>query len=229
MCGRLSVAIPATDLARAFPEASGEDALDALDLPRYNVAPTRPVPALVAGPDGPQWAVLDWWLTPRWAKERTNKYATFNARAETVATTNAFRVPFRRRRCLILADGFFEWWNVGKAKTPMRIVLQVREAFAFAGLWEQWTAPSGAPVHSCTIITTRPNSLLEPIHNRMPVMLTPRVESVWLDRSIEDPETLTRLLVPYPPSDMEAYEVSTLVNSPGLKRGYPRLKLTPKG
>ena len=116
MCGRLSIALPATDLARAFPEAERADALDALDLPRYNVAPTQRVPAVVAGDDGPRWAALDWWLTPRWAKERTKKYPTFNARAESVADKPAFRASFRDRRCLVVGTSFYEWQRRGSEK-----------------------------------------------------------------------------------------------------------------
>ena len=216
MCGRLSVAIPATDLARAFPEASGEDALDALDLPRYNVAPTRPVPALVAGPDGPQWAVLDWWLTPRWAKERTNKYATFNARAETVATASAFRASFRDRRCLVIATSFFEWQRPaaqggGGEKQPYAIGLADRSPLALAGVWDRWTdRDTGEVVESCAVVTTEPNALMADIHDRMPVVVAPDERDVWLGGTPEDARHVMRS---YDPDAMTAWPVDTAVGN----------------
>ncbi len=121
MCGRLSVAIPQTDLGRAFPEVDHLDTLDALDLPRYNVGPTQHVPAIVAGDDGSRWSALGWWLTPRWAKEQTNRYATFNARAENVTGKPAFRASFRDRRCLVVGTSFFEWHRRGlRRRTRVR-------------------------------------------------------------------------------------------------------------
>ena len=136
-----------------------------------------------------------------------------NARAETVAEKPSFRTALRRRRCLVLADGFYEWQRIGKNKRPMRIVMRSGEPFAFAGLWETWKDPEGIVIPSCAIITTTPNDLLNPIHNRMPVILPRDVEDFWLDDSVDDPAALTSVLTPYPNDDMEVYEVSSLVNS----------------
>ena len=137
-----------------------------------------------------------------------------NARSETLAQKPSFKRALRKRRCLIVADGYYEWKKETEAKIPMHIGLQSREPFAFAGLWEKWVAESGATIHSCTIITTTPNSLMKPIHQRMPVILRREAESVWLDRTIEDPASLLPLLTPYPAEKMNAYAVSTFVNSP---------------
>ena len=157
---------------------------------------------------------MRWGLIPSWAKDMSIGNRAINARAETLAEKPMFRTALRRRRCLILADGFYEWVRAGKARQPMRILLTTGEPFAFAGLWETWTNPAGETIHSCTIVTTAPNDLTRPIHDRMPVILLPENESVWLNHSIEDASELNGLLTPYPASEMEAYPVSPMVNSP---------------
>ena len=154
-------------------------------------------------------------LIPSWAKDASVGNRLINARAETVAERNSFRSAFVRRRCLVLADGFYEWQRVGKARRPMRIVMKSGEPFAFAGLWDAWRDPNGGIVRSCTIITTEANELLRPIHNRMPVILPRDLESFWLDHDVEDWEVLSDVLVPYQSAEMDVYEVSSLVNRPG--------------
>ena len=156
---------------------------------------------------------MRWGLIPSWAKDKSIGSRMINARAETVAEKPSFRNALRRRRCLVLADGFYEWRRVGKTKTPMRIVMRSGEPFAFAGLWETWTDPEGTVIPSCTIITTTPNDLLSPIHNRMPVILPRDLEEFWLDESVDDPVAVTNVLTPHPAEAMEVYEVSSLVNS----------------
>ena len=136
-----------------------------------------------------------------------------NARAETVGEKPSFRNALRRRRCLVLADGFYEWQKLGKQKRPMRIVMRSGEPFAFAGLWETWRDPQGDVIPSCAIITTAANDTLSPIHDRMPVILPRDLEDFWLDDTVSDPEALTSVLNPYYDGGMEAYEVSTLVSS----------------
>jgi putative SOS response-associated peptidase YedK len=137
-----------------------------------------------------------------------------NAVGETVATKPAFRAAFRRRRCLVLADGFFEWRKEGKEKLPMYIFLKSREPFAFAGIWEEWRAQDGKTVRSCAIVTTKPNAFMEQIHHRMPVILSEETEALWLDPMTEEAGVLEPLLVPSPPELMDSYPVSGLVNSP---------------
>ena len=208
MCGRYSLIADLGDLARRF-EFDG----DWLKLePKYNVAPTQEVLTVVAG-DERRGGYMCWGLIPHWAKDPKIGARMINARAETVAEKPAFRDALRRRRCLVLADGFYEWQRIGAAKRPMRIVMRSGEPFAFAGLWSVWRDPDGNRVPSCTVITTAANDLLRPIHDRMPVILPREMEEFWLDRSVEDPGALGSVLTPHAGDAMDAYEVSTLVNS----------------
>ena len=209
MCGRYSLTSKLNNLQARFDFEAG----NLVYRPRYNVAPTQDVLAVVN--DGRNRAgFLRWGLVPSWAKDPRIGSRMINARAETVAEKPAFRQALRKRRCLVLADGFYEWKKEGGAKVPMYIASKSREPFGMAGLWETWKAPSGEPLHSCAVITTTANSLMQPIHNRMPVILPREAEAGWLDPGIDDPAALTRLLVPCPAAELEAYPVSTLVNSP---------------
>ncbi len=217
MCGRFTLAVDPADLMELLPGFAlpAEREL----LPRYNIAPTQEI-AVVPNTGRNQIEFFRWGLVPSWAKDPKIGNRMINARSETLAEKPSFRVAFRRRRCLILADGFFEWRKeTAKAKTPLYVRLKAGKPFAFAGLWEVWspqdeTAPDAAPLLSCTIITTTPNSLLEPIHNRMPVILDPDAYDLWLDTREQSPNELTGLLRPYPAEQMTAYPVSTTVNSP---------------
>ena len=208
MCGRYSLIADLGDLARRFEFDGDWDAFDK----RHNIAPTQGV--LTVRGSAPRHAeIMRWGLVPSWAKDLKVGNRMFNARGETVAERPAFRTPLRRRRCLVLADGFYEWQKVAGGKRPMRIALKSGEPFAFAGLWETWRDPSGIVIPSCTIITTTPNELMPPIHDRMPVILPRELEELWLDTELQDAAVLTDLLVPYPAEAMEAYGASTLVNS----------------
>lgn len=209
MCGRFTLT---TDLER-LEERFGFRAAALAYAPRYNIAPSQPVLAVIAAEER-RAGFLRWGLIPSWAKDASMGDRLINARAETVAEKPSFRRALQKRRCLVLADGFYEWKKEGKRKTPMYVTLKGREPFGFAGLWETWRAPSGESIHSCTIITTAPNRLLETIHNRMPVILPREQETLWLDRTVEDPAVLTAVLAPYPAEEMEAYAVSPVVNSP---------------
>ena len=188
----------------------------ALYKPRYNVAPTQNVPVITSQDGRNQGEFMRWGLVPMWAKDIKIGYRMINARAETLGEKSAWSRLLKRRRCLIPADGFYEWKKDGsKTGVPHRIVLQGEDLFAFAGLWDEWRSPDGETIRSCTIITTESNALIAPIHDRMPVILHPEAEEFWLDTALEDTETLTRMLAPYRSDDMEAYPVSTLVNKPG--------------
>ena len=157
---------------------------------------------------------MRWGLIPFWAMNRSIGSRMINARGETVADKLSFRGAFRRRRCLVLADGFYEWRRTGSGKRPMRVAMRSGEPFAFAGIWSMWKDPEDNSIPTCAIITTSANELLKPIHHRMPVILPRDMEGFWLDdRSIEDPNRLRSVLTPDPDDAMEAYEVSTLVNS----------------
>jgi putative SOS response-associated peptidase YedK len=152
-----------------------------------------------------------------WAKDPTIGSRLINARGETLAEKPTFRGSLKYKRCLILADGFYEWKSAGasKTKTPYFIHMKDRKPFAFAGLWDSWNSPDGSLVKTCTIITTEPNELVSIIHNRMPVILHPRDYAKWLDTSPQTPDSLKPLIKPFPAEEMTAYPVSTLVNKPG--------------
>jgi len=181
--------------------------------PQYNVAPGTDVPVIVNNSGGRKVALMHWGLVPRWAKDKKIGYQMINARAETVEQKPAFREAFMRRRCLIPADGFFEWRKVGGKKYPMYIALPGKPLFAFAGIWDSWTAPGGSVINSCSIITTPANAFMKNIHERMPAILAGEHEyKVWLEA---EHALAKELLQPYPGS-LTAYDVSTIVNSPGV-------------
>lgn len=210
MCGRFSLTADTKKLAESFAEFTPPKEL----TPRYNIAPTQPV-AVVANTGQNKVDFFVWGLIPSWAKDPSIGNRMINARSETLAEKPSFRAAYRRRRCLVLADGFYEWRkNSDKSKTPMYIQLESREPFAFAGLWEQWFSPDGSEVLSCTIITTDPNQLMRSIHNRMPVILPRSAYGQWLDPNEQAPERLHSLLTPFPAEEMTAYPVSTFVNNP---------------
>ena len=210
MCGRFTLTADVSELQSSFTWVNIPPGLS----PRYNIAPTQPV-AVVPNDGKNRLDFYLWGLIPSWAKDPDIGSRIINARAETLTEKPSFRTAFRRRRCLVLADGFYEW-RKGAAgqKTPMYIRLVSGKPFAFAGLWEFWNAPDGSSVLSCTIITTQPNSLLETIHNRMPVILAESAYPQWLDPGEGDPGRLSALLASYPAEEMAAFPVSPLVNNP---------------
>jgi putative SOS response-associated peptidase YedK len=212
MCGRFTLIADPNDLREAFPWVNIPEGVS----PRYNIAPSQPV-AVIPNDGQNQLDFFIWGLIPSWAKDPAIGNKMINARAETLAEKPSFRTAFRRRRCLIPASGFFEWKQEpgSKAKTPMYIRLKSGKPFALAGLWERWDSPDGSTVFSCTIVTTQPNELMQVIHNRMPVILPSQAYSLWMDRTEPPLPKLTGLLQPYPASEMIAYPVSTMVNSPG--------------
>ncbi len=183
--------------------------------PRFNIAPTQQVVAVRATPDADarELVLLRWGLVPFWADDPKIGNRMINARAETLAEKPSFKNALKRRRCLILADGVYEWRKEGTSKQPYFIHMKDDRPFALAGLWERWKK-SDPPLETCTIVTTSANSLLSDLHDRMPVILTDADAAVWLDPEIEQPEPLLSLLDPYPDDEMEAYPISTLVNSP---------------
>jgi putative SOS response-associated peptidase YedK len=215
MCGRFALTCDPDDLQDAFPEFI----FPAQFAPRFNIAPTQPI--LVLPNDGTNKAdFFVWGLIPSWAKDPVIGSRLINARAETLVEKPSFRSAYKYRRCLIFADGFYEWQAQpgSKSKIPHFIRLKSGKPFAFAGLWEHWQSPDGSEVKSATIITTSPNELMASIHNRMPVVLRGDSYTQWLDSSPRQPQDLQGLLVPYPAAEMKAYPVSLLVNSPGNDR-----------
>lgn len=211
MCGRFALYSDPFALAHRFSAEAPPDL-----CPRYNVAPTQNILMLREESDKRHFALARWGLIPHWAKAMNIGYTTINARAETVYHKPVFRDAFRRRRCLIPADGYYEWQVIpgSKAKQPWFIVLRNRLPMAFAGLWERWQNPEGEDLESCCIFVTDVNELMRPIHDRMPVILAPGNWEGWLASAAKDAKALQSLLKPYPVDDMDAWQVSTKVNSP---------------
>jgi putative SOS response-associated peptidase YedK len=213
VCGRYTLITDAEALARELGLA--RDAVLEKLQPRYNIAPSQLVPVLLED-GGLRLALFQWGLIPSWAKDPAIGNRMINARRETVAEKPSFKGSFLGKRCLVLADGFYEWHEPekGRPKVPHYIRLKSRRPFTFAGLWSSWTDPSGEEVLTCTIITGEPNELIGTIHRRMPVILPPEVRDVWLDPDNRDPDALLELLQPYAADLMEMHPVSRHVNSP---------------
>jgi len=210
MCGRFSFTQSEKIVAEIFQLAS----VPTLS-PRYNIAPTQAVPTVLVDSDhkNRHFKMLRWGLIPSWSKDIKIGAKLINARAETVAEKPAFRSAFKRRRCLILADGFYEWQEQEGKKQPFYFRLQDGKPFAFAGLWERWEKGEDEAIASCTILTTESNELMRPIHHRMPVIIEPEDYDKWLDPEVQKPESLQSLLQPYKSEEMTFYPVTTKVNN----------------
>jgi putative SOS response-associated peptidase YedK len=213
MCGRFTLRAPASVIAEQF-------SLFELPLlqPRFNIAPTQAVPVVRMVPQHAeprrQLVFLHWGLVPSWAQDPAIGNRMINARAETAADKPSFRAALKRRRCLVVADGFYEWQREGNRRQPMFIHLRDDRPFAFAGLWESWEGADHSSLESCTILTTAANELIRPIHDRMPVILAQEAYGLWLDPAVQTVDPIQPLMRPYPSEAMEAYAVSTRVNSP---------------
>ena len=209
MCGRFTLRTPASTLAQMF------GLILAGQLPmRFNIAPTQNVLAMRLAGARREWAWLHWGLVPSWAKDTKIAFSTINARGETLAEKPAFRNSFRRKRCLIVADGFYEWRKVTpKTKEPVFFTLRDESPFGLAGLWDCWTAPDGSVLESCTIVTTTANELVAPLHDRMPVILSPDGVNEWLNPTIEDTKELNHLLAPLPANQMKSEPVAPTINN----------------
>lgn len=209
MCGRFTLIQVEKIPTRFNAQITGEINL----RKRYNISPNQPVP-IVFQESPNKVEEMIWGLIPHWAEDPKIGNKLINARAETLLKKPAFKESFLRRRCLIPADGFYEWKKLGKEKIPYYIKLKDSSLFAFAGLYDVWKSPDGRLIKTFTIITTEPNELVKEIHNRMPVILRKEYEEIWLNKEVNDFKKLQSLLVPYPAEEMEAYPVSKKVNSP---------------
>jgi putative SOS response-associated peptidase YedK len=214
MCGRFTLRTPLARVAELF-DLSDVGDWAGRQHARYNIAPSQPVAAIRwnAERKARELVPLAWGLVPHWSDDRAIGNRMINARGESVASKPAFRDAFRRRRCLIVADGFYEWQKHEGGKQPFYIRLKNDSPFAFAGLWDRCERLA-APLESCTIITTDANELLKSVHDRMPVIFDREACQKWLDAAIEDADALQALLRPYPAEEMTAYPISTAVNSP---------------
>jgi putative SOS response-associated peptidase YedK len=211
MCGRFTLTVDPAQAQENFNNFTFPEKF----APRFNIAPTQPILAI---PNDEKFTAdfFIWGLIPMWAKDPSIGNRLINARAETLAEKPSFRGSLKYKRCLILADGFYEWKSSDgkKSKTPFFIHMKDRKPFAFAGLWDSWNSPEGSQLKTCTIITTEPNELMSLLHNRMPVILHPRDYDKWLDPSSQTPDQLLPLLKPFPAEMMDAYPVTPLVNKP---------------
>ncbi|ETT37036.1 hypothetical protein C161_11023 [Paenibacillus sp. FSL R5-192] len=204
MCGRFTI----TDPLDAIMDRYYAFIADGFDYkPNYNAAPMQYIPTIIGSKDGNRLGSLRWGLVPVWAKDDKIGNKLINARAETLAEKPAFKRLISSKRCIIPTNGFYEWKKEGSAKQPMRILMKDDRLFSLAGLYDTWTDPDGNKLSTCTIITTEPNSLMEDIHNRMPVILRPEDEAEWLGKDNDDVQSLLGLLKPYEASAMRAYEV----------------------
>lgn len=208
MCGRYTLHAEFEMLKKHFQVANQSQL-----TPRFNIAPSQSVAAIRMGAEGRELTMLRWGLVPFWANDPKMGYRTINARAETVASKPSFRAAFRQRRCLIPADGFYEWKTQSSGKQPYYIRFKNKDLFAFAGLWEHWESKTGEIVESCTIIVTNANERISSIHDRMPVILHPSDYETWLSTPA-NPDHLGALLKPYPAHQMTAYPVGHGVNNP---------------
>lgn len=217
MCGRFTLFTNIEEIIDRFDiQAAFNDEYHS----SYNVAPTHSVLSVINDGTKNRLGYLRWGLIPSWAKDEKIGYKMINARSETIAEKVSFKNAYKNKRCLILADSFYEWKKTPERKIPMRIKLKSNAPFGMAGLWESWKSPNGM-IYSCTVITTTPNELMTSIHDRMPVILRPEDEEIWLDSSIHDTEYLKQFLKPIDSQYMEAFEVSSNVNSP--KNNAPHL------
>ena len=210
MCGRYRLSRRKQIIEEHFDTVSGEEDWS----PRYNIAPTQPVPVIRQNPKEPSrmLSLMRWGLIPSWAKDTSGAAGMINARSETAATKPAFRDPMKSRRCLIPADGFYEWVRTAKAKQPYCFEINDGELFAFAGLWDRWKDPSGQWIKSCSILTTTPNAVTSAVHDRMPVILEWDNYDLWLDPGMTDVEAITDLLKPYDARMMRCYPISARIN-----------------
>jgi putative SOS response-associated peptidase YedK len=210
MCGRYRLSRRKQLVEEYFDSVSGDEEWN----PRYNIAPTQPIPVIRQNPKEPvrQLSLMRWGLIPSLAKDPSVAAKMINARAETASTKPAFRDPLKFRRCLIPADGFYEWAKTAKGKQPYCFEVNEGQLFAFAGLWDRWRDPSGNAVETCSILTTTPNAVTSAVHDRMPVILDPDSYDLWLDPGMRDAVAVSDMLKPYDAQQMRCYPISTRIN-----------------
>jgi putative SOS response-associated peptidase YedK len=209
MCGRFTQRAPAERVKKEF-QLEEAPSIEA----RYNIAPTQSVLAIRHSPDGREVVMLKWGLIPAWAKDASIGAKLINARSETVDEKPSFREAFKRRRCIIPADGFYEWQRTGGKKQPFYFRFKDDRLFGFAGLWDKWRNADGESIETCSILTTEANAILSKVHDRMPVILDPEAYDLWLDEDVRKQDLRKELLCPFAASEMTSYPVSMAINSP---------------
>lgn len=210
MCGRYTIVVSIEELMLRY---MSDMPTNRYHTPRYNVAPMQNIMAVVHDGQKNRLGELRWGLVPSWASDDKIGSKIINARSETLLEKASFKNLIQRKRAIVPADGFYEWKQHGGKKQPMRITMKDGSIFSMAALYDTWTSPNGGKLSTCTIITTRPNSLMEDIHDRMPVILRPEDEALWLNRNYNDVDALTGLFTPYAADEMRAYPVSPLVGN----------------
>lgn len=213
MCGRFTITINQEELkAHLSTHYNVANFSAVFNLPRFNIAPGQEIIAIINDGKNNRVGHLKWGFVPSFAKDEKIGFSMINAKSETISEKISFRQSYEKRRCLILADSFYEWKREGKEKTPMRIMTKSGKIFAMAGIWNTFTRPDGVKIHTCAIITTAANKLVGEIHDRMPVILNEADQKLWINPNT-DPISLKALLKPYPEDEMETYQVSSLVNN----------------
>ena len=210
MCGRFTLQTPESKIRKAFQlQLTGSLGL----RPRYNIAPSQDIPIIRDTEEGQELVLVKWGLVPHWSKEPKTKYSTINARIETVAEKPTYRTPFKSRRCLIPADGFYEWKIINGHKIPHYIRMHKCGVFAFAGIWDRWEG-DGKTLDSCSIIVMPANEVIKPIHERMPAIIAPAHYDLWLDQRITEKDEIMEFLNSAPSGSLKYYSISPWVNSP---------------
>ena len=214
MCGRFSISLSKEEVARYLKDEYAIDELkDGIIFPRFNIAPTQMVLTVIN--DGKKYrsGMIKWGFVPSFAKDENASFGMINAKAETLREKPAFRTALKTKRCVILADGFYEWQKSNQSKQPMRIQVKNQKIFPMAGLWSTFVRPDGTKLYTCTIITCEANDLMKNIHDRMPVILDKASEKIWLNPQEDNPDTLSSLLIPFDSNQMTYYKISSLVNN----------------
>lgn len=214
MCGRFSISLNKDEVFQYLKDEYAIDELkDGIIVPRYNIAPSQMVLTVIHDGQKYRAGTIKWGLVPSFAKDEVSSFGMINAKAETLREKPAFRTALKSKRCVILADGFYEWQKLNSTKQPMRIQIKDQKLFSMAGLWSTFVRPDGSKLYTCAIITCEANELMKNIHDRMPVILDKAAEKIWLNPKEDNPDVLTNLLLPFDSAQMHYYPISNLVNN----------------
>jgi len=215
MCGRFTLSVSKNEIKDYLYKNYQIEEFDSnFMVPRYNIAPGQELITIINDGSKHRIGTIKWGFVPFFAKDEKIGFKMINAKAETLSEKLSFRNSFKHKRCVILADGFYEWKKENNTKIPMRFLLKNQTIFPFAGIWSSYKREDGSTLYTCSIITTNANSLVSTVHDRMPVILTNETKDIWLNPNIKDDKVLSSLLIPYQADEMKGYQVSTIVNNP---------------